>query len=117
MSGYAYELLRDYARGKLSASTRMDIRVAIHELLRTQQMSKLDLYVLELHLRGYSCLEIDMYSPGSAERLSRCFALIADASGYTDEAFISTVLNKYPKFKSIKPAFLRLLELHGRIIV
>lgn len=112
MAGLIKEILLDYGLDRLAIDQKNDIVMAINGLIKSKVISKLDLYVLNLYLSGFTAEEIarQYYTTQDIieSTLYRLMQAIESASGYTDDSFI------YKINKRRQSAAIAFLSTHGK---
>lgn len=102
------------ADNKLDIVARCDLMSSLQCLVDTGQVDTHGIMCLDKFMSGLSIQELTFLYPNARELLISVLALLEYTSGYTDESFLSSVLNKYPKFKTNIPVHRNDLHMYGR---
>jgi len=92
-----------------------DVQLALEDMVYTLQVDEYDILLLSKFLSGFSTNELEVDFPHCKERLIIILALLENATKYTDERYLESVVRKYPKFQKTKEAYAAKLFEAGRI--
>lgn len=86
-------------------NAQCDVQLSIRQLIETHQVDRRDILILSLFLSGMSTDELLVDYADAKDRLIVVLALLEDATKYTDERYLESVVRKYPKFNKTKEAY------------
>lgn len=114
MAALIKELLVDLVYYNLDHISRIDIEYGLTKLYKTNQISALQIRLLDQYLSGYTIIELQVEYPNVAELLVSVLCLLEHEIQYTDESFLQLGLTMYPRYGKIADALRQRLDTHGR---